>query len=280
MIEIGHYNTLKVAELVDFGAYLTDGHDQVLLPSKWVTNSLAEGDELEVFVYTDSEDRPIATLEQPKAQVGEFALLEVVDSTRYGAFVDWGLSKDLLVPFAEQEPRLSVGDWAVFYIDLNNQTNRPVASNRLNRHFDYNVEHINENVEVDLMVYGHNQAGSLVVVNGRHRGIIYHDQTFKHLSVGERVTGFVATVREDNRIDVTLTRRGHGGTLDAKEIILEKIKAAGGTLHLHDKSHPDEIKAMLQMSKKRFKAALGGLYKEGAIVFFDGGIKLADDSPA
>lgn len=265
MIRIGQHNHLDIDRLVEHGAYLTDGEDEVLLPRKWVPEDAEPGDRLRVFVYTDSDDRPIATLEEPYASVGEFACLRVVDGNAHGSFVDWGLDKDVFVPFKEQHQRLMIDDRKVFYLTLHEATNRVIASNRLGRWFDYDLSRLEVKDEVEVMVYAFNDLGAHVVVDGRYRGIIYHNEVFRQIQIGDKFNGWIKEIREDNRLDVTLQRQGRRGQLDAGEIIMEKLEAAGGFLPLHDKSDPKLIVRELNMSKGVFKKAIGTLFKANRI---------------
>jgi len=278
MIRIGEYNDLEAFRQVDFGIYLGDEEEWVLLPSKWVPEGLAVGDSLRVFVYTASKDRPIATTDAPVATIGEFASMEVVDITNHGAFVDWGLEKDLLVPFAQQIRALKKGQRQIVYVSLDDRTGRVIGSTDLGRHFDYDISDLHVGQEVSLLVFDFNDAGAQVVVAGRYRGIIYHDETFETLQRGQQLNGWIKKLRDNNRVDVSVNRPGHGSVVDAKVVILEALIAAGGTLPLHDKSSPEEIGDTLKLSKKVFKKAVGGLYKDRRIRMSETGIHFNDDS--
>ena len=278
MIRIGEFNDLEMCKCVDFGVYLGTEEERVLLPTKWVPDGLAIGDSLRVFVYTDSEDRPIATTHVPLACVGEFASMVVVDITDHGAFVDWGLEKDLFVPFARQTVKLEKGQRQIVYVSLDTRTGRVVGSTDLGRHFEYDITALHVGQEVPLLVFDFNDVGSQVVVAGRYRGIVYHDETFETLQRGQQLNGWVKALRDDNRVDVSVRRSGHGSVVDAKAIILEALIAAGGSLPLHDKSSPEEIRDTLKLTKKVFKKAVGGLYKERRIRINDAGIHFNDDS--
>ncbi|TNE83929.1 MAG: GntR family transcriptional regulator [Deltaproteobacteria bacterium] len=275
MIRIGRYNTLRVNSLADAGAFLGDGDDEVLLLADEVPEGTEVGARLRVFVYVDTDDIPVATTVKPLATVGQFAFLEVVDTFEHGAFVDWGLDKDLLVPIKEQQEPLEVGDRRVFYIDVHERTNRLIASQRLGRHFDYEPDHFKPNHQVQAMVYGFHDAGVNFVVDGKYRGLAYHNEVYRELAVGEVVTAWVKEVREDGRLDLSLQRLGRGAALDARDVILEALEAAGGFLPLHDKSSPDAIRDALAMSKGTFKKAIGALYRERRISLERGGIRLS-----
>ena len=278
MIRIGEYNDLKAFKRVDFGVYLGDEEEWVLLPSKWVPDELALGESLRVFVYTDSKDRPIATTDVPVATIGEFASMEVVDMTKYGAFVDWGLDKDLFVPFRQQMGALKKGQRHIVYVSLDERTGRVIGSTDLGRCFEYDIADLHVGQEVTLLVFDFNDAGAQVVVEGRYRGIVYHDETFEALQIGQQINGWVKQLRDDNRIDVSVRRPGHGSVVDAKVVILEALIAAGGSLSLHDKSSPEEIRETLKLSKRVFKKAVGGLYKDRRVRISETGIHINDDS--
>jgi predicted RNA-binding protein (virulence factor B family) len=273
MIRIGEYNELRMYKRVDFGVYLGDEDNRILLPRKWVPEGVNVGDSIRVFVYTDSEDRPIATTMVPLATVGEFASMEVVDVTEHGAFVNCGLEKDLFVPIVRQMQPLRKGQRRVVYVSLHERTQRLIGSTDIGRFFDSDIDALDAGQEVPLLVFDFNDVGALVVVAGRYRGIVYHDETFQPLELGQALTGWVKTLREDNRVDISLQRIGHGSTLDAKEVVLRALADAGGKLPLHDKSSPEEIRTTLKLSKKVFKKAIGGLYKERRILINDAGIE-------
>jgi len=278
-IRIGEYNELEVIERVDFGVYLGTGEERVLLPQKWAPDGLGVGDSISVFIYTDSEDRPIATTDAPHATIGEFAFLEVVDIAPHGAFVDWGLEKDLFIPFAQQKRPLERGQRHVVYVSLHERTGRVIGSTDIGRYFEYDLDALPIGKEVSLLVFDFNDVGAQVVVDGRYRGIVYRNETYEPLELGQKLRGWVKALREDERVDISLRRLGHGATLDAKDVILDALAAAGGTLPLHDKSSPDDIRAALKMSKKVFKKAIGGLYKARRIVITDVGIESTDSAP-
>ncbi len=274
-ISIGRHNTLEVMREADPGLYLGSEAETVLLPWRYVPEGTKLGEHLRVFVYTDSEDRPIATTLTPTAVVGEFAYLEVVAVTKHGAFLNWGLAKDLLAPFNEVHDRIEVGRRYVFAIALDGD-GRVTASSKLSRHFDYDVEEVREGDEVDLLVYGHNEVGAQVIVDGRHAGIVYENEAFRLLRYGDNLTGYIKLVRPDNKLDIRLQRIGADATDDAQRIVLEAAKANGGFLALHDKSSPEQIRAQLALSKKAFKRALGALYKARRIELHADGVKLLD----
>lgn len=256
------------------GAYLGTDTDEVLLPSKFVPQDAAIGDELRVFVYTDSEDRPVATTQIPLATEGEFALLKVVDVMKHGAFANWGLDKDLFVPFKEQHRRLEVGKRYVFAVTVHQATRRLIGSTRLARFLDYDIQDLQEGDEVSLMVYDFNQVGAMVLVDGAFPGLIYKNEIFQPLQVGDELTGYIKQLRPDNKLDISLQKKKKLAIADDSQRILSALKEAGGFLPLHDKSDPSDIKETLEISKKAFKRAVGGLYKARKIELLPDGIRL------
>jgi len=272
MIEIGRFNTLPVLHVVQQGAVLGDEDAQVLLPAREIPCQLQEGEPIQVFVYTNSQGLA-ATLTEPKLQLGGFALLEVLEVGEYGAFVDWGLPKDLLVPFGNQYRPLKTGERRVVGLRIHLKTQRLVGTTTLSGMFDDDVSGLSPGDAVDLMVYGKIEHGYQVIVAGRHAGLIYGDQTFRRLEHGEQLQGWVAVVRDDHRLDITLQRPGRAGTDDASAVILAALDAAGGSLPLHDKSHPAVIQRRLHMSKKAFKKAVGSLYRNRLIEISEDGIR-------
>ncbi|MBC8152414.1 MAG: GntR family transcriptional regulator [Bacteroidetes bacterium] len=275
MIEIGKLNTLTVLRETSVGMFLGDetGND-ILLPNKYVPRSLQPDDSITVFVYTDSEDRPIATTLTPKAMRHEFAYLEVVASTAVGAFLDLGLEKDLLVPYKEQGRLMEVGYSYVVFLYLDDETNRLVASSKLNKFLDPDVSDLREGDEVDLLAYDITDLGVNVILNNRYRGLVYASDIFKRIYIGDRMTGYIKLIRDDDRIDVTLQKPGYEGIEPNARRILEVLKAKGGFLPLSDASQPEAIYKALEMSKKTFKKAVGALYRERQIRIEDDGIHL------
>jgi len=273
MIRIARKNTLEISRIVRIGAYLTDGETRVFLPAEELPEGSAVGDTVEVFVYTDTHDRPTATTRQPYIGLHGFAALEVVDAAKHGLYLDWGLDKDLLLPEREQAAPHRVGDTVVVCLTVDRRTNRPVAHSKLNRYFDYEPR-LRPAQEVTALVYGFHELGAQVVVNNRYRGLIFANETWKRLSVGDELAAWVKGVREDGRVDLSLQRVGKQGMDDAQTAILAALKASEGFLPLTDKSPPDDISKRLSMSKKAFKRGVGGLYKARRIVLEDDGIRL------
>lgn len=275
-IEIGRFHELTVSELVAGGVLLGAGERGLFLPSHLVAADVDVGHRIEVFVYADREGAPQATTREPKAVLGEFACLPCVSVTGAGAFLGWGVPKDLFVPPDEQTSPMVQGRRYVVVVCLDRKGERLIGSAHLAKHFDYDVEDIESEDEVDLLVYGHTDAGVQVVVDQRHRGLIHHSDVFRRLSKGDELRGYVREVRHDNRLDIVLTRRGVNGIQDAQTTILAALKAAGGSLPLHDRSSPGEIERALGMSKKAFKRGVGGLYKAKRILLGKSGISLVE----
>lgn len=275
MIKLGKDNTLKVAREVDFGVYLTDGQEEILLPNKYIPEGTKVDDEIEVFVYKDSEDRPIATTLEPYAKLDEYACLECVDTNASGAFLDWGLEKDLFVPLKEQQSKMNVGGKYVVRVCFDHKTDRLVGVGKINSFFEPDTNNLREGQEVDVLVYGKSELGFKCIVDNLYTGLIYSNDVFTPLSVGDRSRGFVKTIREDGKVDVSIRPVGMDAITEAKHSILVNLRfAKDGKLDLHDKSESEEIKLKLGMSKKLFKKAIGGLYKDGKIELMSDGIKI------
>lgn len=276
MIKIGKTNNLKVVKKVDFGLYLDGGESgEILLPKRYVDESMEVGDELDVFIYCDSEDRLVATTEKPLIEVGEFGLLKAVEVNRVGAFMEWGLQKDLLVPFREQSQEIRVGGSYVVYAFLDNATKRIVGSTKLNKYVGNRIPRYSEGDTVDVLAVHKTDLGYKVIVDNLFWGMIYNNDLFDPLSPGDRIPAYVKTVREDGKIDVTLRERGGERVFQLANRIMGYLRDAGGEMALSDSSSPDEIKAVFQCSKKDFKKALGYLYKKGKILIADGGVTLS-----
>ncbi|GAB3907793.1 S1-like domain-containing RNA-binding protein [Larkinella knui] len=276
MIQIGKINTLVALRETSVGVFLGDDEDNdILLPNKYVPDTLRVDDPIDVFVYTDSEDRIIATTLTPKIQRNQFARLQVVSVTSVGAFLDWGLEKDLLVPYREQSRPMEVGRWYVVYLYLDHETDRLVASSRLNRFLDSEVPNLTEGQEVSLLAWEPTDLGINVIINNRYRGLVYANEVFRQVYPGDRLTGYVKTIREDNRIDVSLQKPGYENVEPNAQRILATLKDQKGFLPLNDYSEPEEIYKSLEMSKKTFKKAIGALFRERKIVIKEDGIYLA-----
>jgi len=280
MLKIGRINELRVERIRSVGAFLTSDVQNVemLLPTKEMPDPCAEGDVLEVFVYRDSEDRLIATTSTPYAMAGEFAALKVKGKTDFGAFLDWGLPKDLLLPFREQKKPLEIGQRVVVYVRLDHETHRLVASARLNRHLSEFPPEYDVGQEVDLMVERKSDLGFNAIINGAHMGLIYSSEVPNGLEIGQKLTGYINEIREDDKIDLVLQKPGYGHVEDSLGGILKLLEDSEGFLPLHDKSSPEEIKKLLGVSKKTFKKAIGALYKQRKIDIRREGIHLRLDS--
>ncbi|WP_337881382.1 S1-like domain-containing RNA-binding protein [Rheinheimera sp.] len=265
MLALGTLNRLTVKKLVDFGLYL-DGLSwgDILLPKRYVPTGAAVGDELEVFLYLDSEDQLIATTETPLVMVGQVAQLKVVASTKVGAFLNWGLKKDLLVPFSEQNLPLQTDKWALVYCYVD-RSNRIVASTKLDKFIGKEPAQYQAGQAVSFIVAARTDLGYKVVVDHQHWGLLYNNQVFKPLRIGYKGTAYVQKLRDDGKIDLLLDKPGYEKTQQLTDLILAKLRKAGGTLPLSDKSSPEQIAAEFGVSKKVFKQAIGALYKAGSI---------------
>jgi len=274
---LGKRSRLEVTRIATPGVYL-DGGDrgEILLPGRYVPVGTLVGEAIEVFVHRDSEDRLVATPEVPKVMVGEFACLRVVSASPHlGAFLDWGLSKDLLLPIREQGRRVAPGDWVVVYVFVDLKTDRIVATSRLNRHLNVAPPDYAEGQPVDLLVAGRTELGYNAIVASAHLGLLYHNELPGTLRIGDRLDGYVKAVRPDGKIDLTINPAGYGRVAPLKEQILEALAESGGRLGLHDGSPPEAIRGAFGVSKKAFKQAVGALYRERLIELGDQGISLA-----
>ena len=277
-MEIGKYNTLRVARRVDFGLYLTDPDgNEVLLPTRYLPDAAREGDELQVFVYHDNEGRPIATTDRPLATVGEFARMQVRQVAAAGAFLEWGLMKDLLVPFREQKIPMQAGQWHIVYVYLDHITHRIVASARIDKYLDNTPPRYTRGQSVDLFVTGETELGYKVIINHLHSGLLYRNEVFRPLRTGDRTTGYIKAVREDDKIDVSLYPLGYDKIDGIADRILEALRGNGGALPVHDKSDADEIRALFGCSKKSFKQAVGALYRRHLITIEPAGLRLVPE---
>jgi predicted RNA-binding protein (virulence factor B family) len=281
MIKLGEYNRLTVARVVEIGIYLDGGEywGDILLPNastaEGVKENANEGDELEVFIYFDSEDRVIATMERPLAMVGDFAALKVVGTSRVGAFLDWGLRKDLLVPFREQREEMVVGRAYLVRVYVDKTTDRIVASTRWGRFLDRGPAAYQPDDEVELIIAQRTDMGYRVIVDNAHEAMIYDNEVFQPLRVGEKVTGYVKRTREDGKIDCVLQRNdGHHEIDRVARRVVERLRENGGRLAVSDKSAPAEIHALFGCSKKNYKKAVGGLFRQRLVDILEGEIKL------
>ena len=275
MITIGQYYELEVLKEVEFGIYLdADNLGEVLLPSKYVPQDLAIGDVIEVFLYLDSEERPVATTQRPKAVAGQFAYLEVVASTSVGAFLDWGLDKDVLVPFGEQHRPMETGNYYLVYIYVGDSDGRITASSKLDKFLDDERPHdFKEQQAVDLIVANTTNLGYKAIIDHSHWGVLYKDEVFQRLSFGQSVKGYIKKIRDDGKIDLSL--QGGQETRDKNtQLILDYLQKEKGFATVNDKSDPQLIADLFGMSKKAFKKTIGGLYKKKIIEIEKDGIRL------
>jgi len=275
MILPGRYNTLKVVKYVDFGVYLDGGEmGEILLPARYVPEVCEVGEDMEVFIYLDSEDRIIATTEKPFAQIGEFAMLQVVAVNNIGAFLDWGLMKDLLVPFREQKMNMVEGRFYLVYLYVDPDSNRIAASAKLEKFLDNVIPEYKVGEEVALIIESESELGYNAIINHLHRGILYHDELPAPLKKGQQMKAYIKKVREDKKIDLSLYRPGYQQVDSVSQNILDRLKEAGGYLPLTDKSDAVLVFDHFAISKKVFKKAIGALYKQRLIVLEAKGIRL------
>lgn len=277
MIQLGEFHDLIMMRETDHGVYLENEEgDEVLLPNKYVPETWKVHDTLKVFVYLDHDERPVATTLKPKIKLDEFGNLTCVEVSKFGAFLDWGLEKHLLVPFKEQVIPMQRGERYLVFCYLDLETQRLAASSKVHAFVDNTELTVAPFEEVDLLVSNITELGYNVIVNQLHLGLIYNDDVFKPLKIGDSLKGFIKKIREDNKLDIALQRPGYRSIEPNAQKILDKLKAAGGFMNVSDKSDPAEIKERLQMSKKSFKKAAGSLYKQRLIDIKEDGLHLKD----
>ena len=284
MIEIGKYNTLTILRDTKVGLFLgnpdedPEGKHDVLLPNKYVPNVFEIGEEITVFVYLDHEQRPVATTLEPYILLNEFALLRVNYTNQIGAFMDWGMEKDILVPFKEQARPMEKGKRYLVYLYLDKRTNRLVASSKLNQFLDNENLTVEKGEEVDLIVSHITDLGINVIINDIHKGLLYKDEVYDDtIRTGDRLRGYIKNIRPDKKIDVSLQKQGYQSIEPNAQKILDELRANRGYLRLNDDSHPEDIKTVLKMSKKTFKKAIGALYKDHLITIEKDGIQLVQN---
>ena len=269
MFKIGEYNRLSIHRFTSVGAYLGEpdaGYDDViLLPNKYLKPGMQEGSELDVFVYLDSEERPVATTEMPFITLGKFAWLEVVEINRIGAFLDWGLEKHLFLPYAEMIEQMEVGEKYLVGVFLDEQTERLVATPRIGKLLIQENSEFKPGEEVQLVVYNETELGFQVMINQTYGGLVYHSEVYRPIEIGEECKGYIKPLRDDGKIDVSLQPLGVASIEPNARKILDVLNKNKGVLRLSDKSAPEDIERELQMSKKLFKKAIGGLYKKKLI---------------
>jgi predicted RNA-binding protein (virulence factor B family) len=277
MAQVGRFNKLEVIKEVDFGVYLDGGElDSILLPQRYVPEDCEIGDWVDVFLYFDSEDLLIATTEKPRVEVGRCEMLKVIDINNAGAFMDWGLPKDLLVPYSEQLKPMEVGYSYVVYVFHDQDSDRIAASTRLQDYLAEESVWIKPRQAVDLLIAGRTDLGYKAVVNDQYLGLIFRDDAFRSLKVGERLPGFIKGIRSDGKIDLVISQGTLQGDHDLGEQIIEGLRVTGGVSTLTDKSAPDEIYCAFKVSKKKYKQALGSLYRSKRILLSAKKIQLVE----
>ena len=281
MLKIGHSYTLEVIKRVEFGVFLdAENLGEVLLPNRYIPDDVALGDHLSVFLYLDSDNRTVATTLEPKVRVGEFAYLEAVANTDYGTFLDWGLAKDLLVPFGEQHRSMEVGTFYLVYVYLGQADGRITASSKIDKFLDDDRPHeFQPRQPVDLIIANSTELGYKAIINHSHWGLLYKNEVFQRISFGQSLRGFIKQVRPDGRIDLGLAAGREVRDKYATVILNYLHQQEDGFAAVHDKSDPALITRLFGMSKKAFKQAIGGLYKQHLIVIEKTGIRLVEAAP-
>ncbi|ARV08774.1 GntR family transcriptional regulator [Winogradskyella sp. PC-19] len=275
MIQIGDYNTLTILRDTEPGLFLGDNEEnEILLPNRYVPETFEIGDKIEVFAYLDNEERPVAITDKPYIKRGDFALLRCNQVTKFGAFLDWGLVKELFCPFKEQAFKMKAGGWYLVHCYLDEESERLVASSKTNRFLDNKELTVEHYEEVDLIVSHPSDLGMNVIVNNRHLGLVFKDEIFKDISVGDKLKGIVKKIRPGNKLDISLSQTSYRAIEPNAQTILTVLGDNNGFLPLNDKSAPDDIKDTVQMSKKSFKKAIGSLYKDRKIEIKEDGIYL------
>ena len=275
-VKLGRYNQLEVVKKVEFGVYLDGDEDgEILLPKKYVPEDCEEGDMLNVFIYLDMEERLVATTLQPYAQVGDFACLEVAWVNEYGAFLDWGLMKDLFVPFREQKVKMQKGRRYVVHIHVDEESYRIMASAKVERYLSDERPEYQPGEEVEVMVWQRTDLGYKVIVDNKFSGMLFHNEVFRQLEIGMRIPAYIKQVRPDGKIDLELQKAGFHKVDDFAEVLLQYIRDNGGRTSINDKTDAETIYDAFGVSKKTFKKAVGDLYRKRLIVLEDGGIRLA-----
>ena len=274
-IKLGDYNRLKVVKKVDFGMYLFGGNEgEILLPSRYVPEGCKVGDELDVFVYLDQDEKTVATTLKPLAKVGDFACLQVAWVNKFGAFLNWGLMKDLFCPFREQKMRMEKGGRYVVFVMVDEDSYRLMASAKVEKFLSKERPNYKHGDEVDLLVWQKTVLGFKVIVDNKFQGLVYDDQVFRPLTTGDRLKGYVDHIRDDGRIDITIQPTGRKLTEEFSDVLLQYLKENGGHSSLCDKSSSEIIADVFKVSKKTFKKAVGDLYKKRLITISDDGITL------
>jgi len=275
MLQLGEINELTIIRITDHGWFLEDEEEnEVLLPNKFCTEEMKAGDKIKVFIFKDSEDRVTATTQEPMISLNEFACLKVKDVNKFGAFMEWGLDKDLMVPFSEQHQKMNVDEEHVVRLVHDEKTDRLFASARLNRYLEVDYLTVKPNEEVEILILEETDIGFKAIIEDAHMGLIYKSDVFQPLKKGDRLKAWIKLIREDGKIDLSLQKFGYGNVEPSSQKILDVLKENEGYLPLHDKSNPQEIVQLLNMSKKTFKKAIGSLYKQRYIKLEKSGIRL------
>jgi len=276
MAELGKYNRLKINRFVDFGAYVDGGElGEILVPLKYIPKDLVEDDEIDVFVHLDGEERYVATTEDVKAEVEECALMDITAVSDHGAFADWGLVKNLFIPFREQKFKLVVGDKTIIYVYVDEITNRLAGTTKIENYIKYDSSSFREKERVKVLVYRKTPSGFLAIIENRCLGMIYQNEIFKPLHIGDKVTAYIKKIRDDRKIDLSLQEEGYSKVTDFSDTLYEYLEEHKES-HLNDKSSPEDIKNEFGVSKKVFKQAVGKLYREKKILLADGKIILSN----
>jgi predicted RNA-binding protein (virulence factor B family) len=274
MISVGDYNHLKISREVDFGVYLDDGRDGILLPKRFVPAEAKVGDTIKVFIYHDSDDRLIATTQQPKSRVGDIVRLKAVSVTQQGAFLDNGLMKDLFVPRSKQLTQMYPNEYYLVRIYIDERTGRMAATEKIEQFLSNDTLTVKEMEMVNLTVYRRSEIGYVVIINHKHTGVLHFNEVFRDISIGDSFKGFIKKVTPDHKIDVVVGKPGYEKVEDEAQKILDLLEENNGYLPYNDKSNPDDIYSFFGMSKKTFKMSTGNLYKQRKIEFTKTGIRL------
>lgn len=276
MVKMGEYNLLKVIKEKPMGVFVDDGEEGILLPIRFVPKGTKTGDELNVFLYYDSEDRPIATTQKPYGILGDIVKLKVVDVTHQGAFLDWGLMKDLFIPKSKMKTHMVRNGEYLVKIVMDERTGRLSATEKLEPYLSNENLTIKEKEIVNLTVYRQTDIGYEVIINNIHKGILHNNEIYRNISIGDKFEGFIKNILPENKIDVAAGKPGYNRVEDESEKIIRLLKENDGYLPYHDKSSPEEIYSFFEMSKKTFKMTTGNLYKQHKIIFTKTGIQLTE----
>jgi uncharacterized protein len=276
MMQVGNYYTLKVIRVKPIGVFLDDGGAGILLPARFVPMGTKTGDELNVFLYHDSDDRVIATMQQPNGILGDIVSLKVVSTTKQGAFLDWGLMKDLFVPKSQQVSFMRRGGFYIVRIYLDEQTGRLAATERIDQFISNEVLTVKDKEEVNILVVRRSDLGYVVIINNKHSGLLHFNEVYRELEIGDQFPGYIKTILPGNKIDVVAGKPGYARVEDESDKILMLLRENDGFLPYHDKSSPEELYSFFSMSKKTFKMATGALYKQRKIELISNGIKLIE----